>query len=144
MEKGIRIVRIWSDDDVVELKIEVSDGTSCFVNKVYAGHLDLADAISSLDAFRTHVHGGLLDIRFGEFGCEYASGAFHARLHFPKPGRLHITCQQESEFAEFGKKTVASTATMYLLSEPALLDRFISELRQLASDSESNAHLEAV
>ena len=144
MDRGIRLSRIWSDDDVVELKIDVADGTSRFVNKVYVGHRDLADVISQLEAFKDHVHGGLLDIRFGEFGSEYANGAFHARLHFPKPGRLFITCSQESEFQEFGRKTVASCATMYVCSEPILLDRFIGELKRVASDAEGEAHLEAV
>jgi hypothetical protein len=129
---------------MVELTIEVADGMSRFANRVYVGYQDLADAIASLDAFRTQVYGGLLDVRFGEFGCEYANGAFHARFHFPKPGRLFISCRQESDFREFGKKTVASSATMYLCSEPALLDRFIEELRRIPADAESEAYLEAV
>jgi hypothetical protein len=85
-----------------------------------------------------------LDIRFGEFGPEYASGAFHARLHFPAPGRLYVSCRQESDFEEFGKKTVASSAALYLVSQPALLDRFIGDLKILASKAESDAFLETV
>src|SRR5205814_6708344 len=104
----------------------------------------LADSIEKLSTFKTHIHGGLLDLRFGEFGCEYANGAFHARLHFSKPGRLYITCLQESEFKEFGRKSVASCATMYLSSEPALLDRFIEELKRISTDAQGEAHLEAV
>ncbi len=144
MERGIQIARIWSDDDVVELRIDVCDGQSRFVNQVYVGHGMLADAISRLDSFKTHLHGGIFDLRFGEFGCEYANGAFQARLHFPKPGRLFITVEQESEFAEFARKTVASRATLYLQSEPALLDRFIDELASVARNSDGKAYLEAV
>jgi hypothetical protein len=144
MDRGIRIARIWSDDDVVELTIEVADGTSRFANRVYVGFGHLADTIASLDTFKMQVHGGLLDLRFGEFGCEYANGAFHARFHYGERGKLHITCQQESEFMEFGRKTVASCATMYLTSEPALLDRFIVELKRIPTDAHGEAHLEAV
>jgi hypothetical protein len=144
MDRGIRIARIWSDDDMVELTIEVVDVTSRFANRVYVGFGHLADTIAKLDTFKTHVHGGLLDVRFGEFGCEYAKGAFHARFHFPKPGRLYITSEQESEFHEFGRKTVASCATMYLSSEPALLDRFIEELKRIPTDAQGEAFLEAV
>jgi hypothetical protein len=136
--------RIWSDDDMVELEIGVLDGKSRFVNRVYVGHPDLADAISHLESFKTHVYGGILDLRFGEFGCEYAHGAFHARFHFPKPGKLYITCKQESDFVDFGKKEVASRATLYLISEPALLDRFIVELKRIAIDADGTAYLEAV
>lgn len=144
MGRGIQIRKVWFDDDVVELQIDVSDGVSSFSNRVYVGHADLADTVARLDAFREHLHGGLLDIRFGEFGTEYANGAFQGRFHFPKPGRLFITCQQESEYAQFADKTVASCATMYLQSEPALLDRFVGELRGLASRARDDAALEAV
>lgn len=144
MERGIRISRIWSDDDMVEFMIEVADGTSRFANRVYVGFGHLMDTIEKLDTFKTHVHGGVLDLRFGEFGGEYANGAFHARFHFPERGRLFITCQQESEFVKFGKRTVASSATLYLSSEPALLDRFIEELKRLATDAQGEAYLEAV
>src|SRR5215510_13154315 len=123
MTKGIRFSNVWSDDDLVELRVEVSDGDSTFTNQVYVGHGMLADTVSNLSVFKDQLHGGLLDVRFGEFGPEFANGAFHARFHFPEPGRLYITCRQESEFVKFSKKTVASRATMYIKSEPVLLDR---------------------
>lgn len=144
MSPGIYISRIYLDDDVVELRILVSDGVSSFSNQAYVGHAALDDAISSLHVFKDHVHGGLFDLRFGEFGPEYASGAFHARFHFSVPGRLLVSCEQESEFVEFAKREVASRATMYVKSEPALLDRFIAELRAVAAGSREVAYLEAV
>ena len=144
MKPGIHISKVWADDDVVELRILVADGTSSFANKVYVGHAALEDAVSSLHAFKDHVHGGLCDLRFGAFGAEYASGAFQARFHFPVPGRLFVSCEQESEFVEFAKKEVASRATMYVKSEPALLDRFIAELRAVSAGTSEEAYLEAV
>lgn len=144
MQRGIHIARIWSDDDMVELEIAVADGMSRFVNRVYVGFPGLAETISQLEIFSRHVHGGLLDVRFGEFGCEFANGAFHARLHFVTPGKLFVTCQQESEYAAFGRKTVASCATLYLTSEPSLLDRFIEQLRRVPRDDQGEAWLEAV
>ena len=144
MKQGIHFSKIWFDDDVIEFRIGVSNGTSCFVNQVYVGHSALADAVSSLDAFKGHVHGGLLDVRFGGFGCEYANGGFQARFHFANPNRLFITCEQESDFEEFAKKTVANRATIYLKSEPALLDRFIVELQSLVSGEHKEASLEAI
>lgn len=144
MKSGIHISRVWSDDDVVELRILVSDGTSTFSTNAYVGHAALEDAVSSLHVFKDQVHGGLFDLRFGEFGPEYASGAFHARFHFPVPGRLFVSCEQESEFAEFAEKKVASRATMYVRSEPALLDRFIADLRSVSVGTSEEAYLEAV
>jgi len=144
MQPGIRMTKVWFDDDMVELKIDVSDGTSLFSNKVYVAYQALDDVVSDLGRFREQVHGGLLDIRFGEFGPEYASGAFHARLHFPRPGKLYITCGMESGFEEFSIKKVASKATLYLKTEPVLLDNFISELRALNAKKREEANLEAI
>jgi hypothetical protein len=143
LKNGIRFTKVWSDEDLVELRIEVSDGTSLFSNLVYVGHSDLADTVSNLEVFKRHMHGGLLDIRFGGFGPEYAHGAFHARFHYPKPGKLYVTSQQESDFSEFSLKTVASCATLYIKSEPALLERFVDELKALGAGSGEHAFLEA-
>ena len=115
------------------------------LNPFSAGLRCVAAAVSvGLGVFKDHVHGGLLDIRFGEFGPEYASGAFHARLHFHKPGRLYITSKQQSKFGEFSVTKVASKATLYLKTEPALLDNFIGELRSLEAKKREEAHLEAI
>jgi len=143
MDRGIRISRVWSDEDMVELCVEVSDGTSSFSNRAYIAHGKLEQIASNLANFKDHIHGGILDVRVGEFGPEYANGAFHGRLHFTAPGRLRITCEQESDFMEFGRKNVASRATLYLSAEPASLDRFVNEVKVLARGAES-AFLEAI
>ena len=90
------------------------------------------------------VRGGLFDLRFGAFGPEYANGAFAARFHFAVPGRLFVSCEQEADFVPFGKKQVASRATLYLESQAALLDRFIAELRALAAGASEEACLEGI
>lgn len=38
MDAGITLGSIWSDEDMVELSIEVSDGKSTFSNKVAFAH----------------------------------------------------------------------------------------------------------
>jgi len=144
MKPGIQITKVWFDQDVIELKIDVSDGTCFFSNKVYVAYPTLEDVIANLGTFRNQIHGGLLDIRLGSFGPEYASGAFHARLHFARPGKLYITCKMESEFQEFSVNKVASEATLYLRTEPVLLDNFIGELRLLNAKKRDDAKLEVL
>lgn len=100
-----------TDADVVDLQILVADGRSSFSNKTYVGHAALGDAVSSLLVFKDRVHGRLFDLRIEEFGPEYAGGAFHARFHFPAPGRLCVFCQQESEFLTFAREEVASSSS---------------------------------
>jgi hypothetical protein len=144
MRRGITLVKIWSDADVIEARITTSDGSSSFTSEVYIGHPSLKEAVTDLTTFKEHVHGGLLDLRFGEFGPEYAGGAFHARLHFPKPGWLYVTCRQQSGFEDFTLTKVASEATLYLKTETALLDRFLEELRDVSIQKQDEAYLEAI
>jgi hypothetical protein len=143
MRPGVSLKKIWSDADVIEARITTSDGTSSFTSDVYIGHPSLAEAVADLATFKDQVHGGLLDLRFGDFGPEYGGGAFHARLHFPKPGRLYVTCSQQASFEDFTLTKVASEATLYLKTEPALLDRFIDELREVSTQKRGEAYLEA-
>jgi hypothetical protein len=143
MKPGIYLKKTWFDEDVIELKIDSSDGNSLFSNKVYVGHQEMDDLIAGLSNFRNHVHGGIYNIQFGEFGPEYANGAFHARLHFQKPGKIYVTLNAQLEFEEFGIKNVASEATLYLVSEPILLDNFIDELKALNAGLRDEAKLEA-
>ena len=144
MKPNVHMTKVWFDDDMVELKIDVSDGTSIFSTKVYVGYDPLDQVVRGLDVFKTRIHGGLFDLRFGEFGPEWGSGAFHARFHFAKPGRLFITCKLQSDFANFGEKNVASEATLYLQTEPVLLDNFVAELKSLNAKKTDEAQLEAI
>ncbi|SFU85602.1 hypothetical protein SAMN05216350_106221 [Polaromonas sp. YR568] len=144
MKPGIYFTKIWFDDDLVELKIQVSDGQSVFVNEVHVGHQQLAELVVELNRFKTHVHWGIHDIAFGAFGPEYAGGAFHARLHFQERGILFVTVRSQSCFEDFGKKNVASEATLYLRSEPALFDNFVEQMGQVRDRKRDDMLLEAI
>jgi hypothetical protein len=144
MNPGMRFTKVWFDNDMVELQVDVSDGVSLFSNRIYVGHSTLAQIVNDLEDFKVKMHGGLLDIRLGEFGPEYASGALHARFHFPFPGRLFITSKQQSEFRDFSVGQVASEATLYLKSEPVLLDNFIGQMKGLKASLRDEAYLEAI
>ncbi len=125
-------------------KIVSSDDTSTFCNQVYVGHQSLPDLVAQLSTFRHQVHGGIFEIELGSFGQEYAGGAFHARLHFQLPGKLFVTVRAQSDFREFGIKKVASEATLYLHTEPVLLDNFIAELEAFVLGKREDAQLAAV
>jgi hypothetical protein len=144
MTPGIRVVKKWSDEDVIDLRFDVSDGRSLFVNTAYAPIDWIEAAATALRAFGRQLHGGIYDLHAGQFGPEFANGAFMARFHFPKPGRLFISTHQQSDYADFKGTQVASEAHLYLTSEPALLDRFIEELAGLNRGEREDATLECV
>lgn len=146
MKPSIAFKKIWEDDDMVELTISISDGKSVFQCDVYVGHQTMAETLNDLDVFKDQVYGGLYDLRFGEFGPEYASGAFHARFEFHRSGngKLSITAKAESEWNDFTHTKVASNATLYLRTEPSLFDNWLNELKVLKNGSSNEAVLECV
>lgn len=143
MKPSICFRNIWFDDDMVELKIITDDGNSKFENKVYVGYQQLKDTSQNLNTFKKQVYGGLLNIEFGAFGPEYANGAFYARLHFQERGKIFISIKMQSDFFDFGKKNIASEASLYLISEPTLLDNFLNQFKSL-KDVGNSAILECV
>lgn len=144
MRSGIRLEKIWFDDDCLELRITILDSNSTFSNKAYVAHSQFVNIVGELDVFRNHIHDGIYDLEFGKFGPEYANGALSARLHFKQPGRVFISCRSQSEFRQFGVSQVANETVLYLCSEPVLLDRFIGELKQLLGSIRDDATLVAI
>ena len=142
MKPGIIFKNIWHDDDMYEFQISSSDGISTFVNEVYVGYDTYDELITDIESFKDQIYGGIYDIEFGSFGSEYASGAFNARLHFQDRGKIHVSISAQSEFEDFGKKNIASEVKLYFVTEPALLDNFISGLKQLKSDQTKEVILE--
>jgi hypothetical protein len=128
---------------MAEIEITVSDGDSTFRVRAYAGHETLKETIEALDVFKDQVHGGIYDLRLGGSGPEFAGGAFHARLHFAESGRgrLFITATVESPWFDFAVTRAANRCVLHLVSEPALLDKFIVELTGLAACTTDEAFL---
>jgi len=141
LKRQLKIQKIWNDDDIEELFIEVSDGRSTFCNEVYGSLGQVQELVKGLIIFREQVHGGLFDIKLGEFGIEYANGGFQARLQFKEPGSLYIATYQQADFKEFPNNKMASEARFYLSTEPVLLDNFISDLTALNAGAKDEAIL---
>ena len=140
----ILITRRWSDEDVAQLAFEVCDGVSVFVTEAYVP-LDWGSVgAAALRTLGPQIYGGMFNMEAGEGGPEYASGAFYARFHWFKPNQLLISTRQQGEYFDFKRSEVASTARMYLRTEPALLDRFIAELPSLDEPQGGRAELQCV
>jgi hypothetical protein len=144
MKPGIAFTSMSSDENMVELRVDICDGRSMFVNEIYVGHRVLAETISGIELFKDQLYGGLFNLRFGEFGSEYASGALDIRMQFRQRGRVFLRVLAQSAFCRLDDQDIASEATLHLVSEPALLDRFILELRTLSQGSTEHAELLAI
>jgi hypothetical protein len=140
----IVITRTWSDNDVAQLTFEVCDGVSVFANEAYDALDWGATAAAALRTFGHQIHGGLFNLAAGEEGPEYASGSFRARFHYYKPNQLLISTFQQGDFFSFKGSRVAATATMFLRTEPSLLDQFIAALPALDASDGGRAVLQCV
>lgn len=140
MKPILHFKKIWSDEDLVELEIRVSNGDSSFSNKAYVGHEELKKVAGELNAFRLQVHGGIYDLDLGWFGPEYANGAFLARFHFHN-GKVYISTQQESEFFDFSKTKVSNRANMHLITVAGALDEFVKSWQALSVGKVQEASL---
>lgn len=140
----ITITRKWSDNDVAQLTFEVCDGLSVFTNEAYASLEWGATAAAALRTFGRQIHGGLFDLVAGAGGPEYASGSFRARFHYYKPNQLLISTIQQGDFFSFKGSQIAPTATMFLRTEPTLLDQFIAALPVLDAPEGGQAVLQCV
>jgi hypothetical protein len=144
MKASILFENIWSDSDIVELKITVDDGNSSFCNRIYASYVQIHNIVIGLDEFKNHIYGGLFNFELGEFGPEFANGAFYGRLHFGTQGKIYISTKQQTEYFDFGRKNVASESNLYVISEPALLDNFIEQFRTIDKEVGNAALLECI
>jgi len=142
MHQGITFKNIWHDDDMYEFQVISSDGVSTFVNEIYVGYGTYDELIDGLNRFKDQIYGGIYDIELGSFGPEYARGALVARLHFQERGLIYVSMQAQSEFVDFGKKNIASEAKLFFKTEPALLDNFIQQLKNLKAGTTNEACLQ--
>jgi len=140
----ITVTRTWSDDDVSQLTFEVCDGVSVFTNEAYASLEWGATAAAALRTFGGQIRGGLFDLEAGDGGPEYASGSFRARFHYYKPNQLLISTIQQGDFFRFRGSQMAPMATMFLRTEPSLLDQFIAALPTLDAADGGQAVLQCV
>lgn len=144
MKPCMRFIRVSADDDMVVLRVEICDGASLFTNQIYVGHDQLRVTLTGLDAFKDQYNAETFHIRFGKFGAGYASGALDAQLQHGSRGKILISAFAQSEFSQFQDSKVAGEATLYLMSELALLDDFVRAWRELSEGRGDRADLEAI
>lgn len=144
MKPRIVLTKLGGDEELIELELTVCDGNSSFTSRVYLGCDGIKQILADLNDFKNQVYGGVYDITMGKLGLEYASGAFQVRLHFYTTGKLFISTLQQTAFFDFAHQHVAAEAKMYLCTEPALFDSFITRLKMLENGTDDEAVLECI
>lgn len=141
MNAGIYFTKIWSDDDLLELRIEINEGRFRFQTEVYTGHEQLGQFVLALEAFKGETPGSQYEFQFGEFDPQYAAGACHFLLKFNTRGMLIITAHLQSQFFDCDGKEVANESKLHLRSYPAQLDDFVRGLAAIHNQHSDSAVL---
>jgi hypothetical protein len=121
---GIQLTYLYHDADIVELRITINNGRFSGSPDVYVATGQLTEAADALAGFPTHPQ-DTRDYTFGTFGSEFAGGAV----------RLQFYCRDlaghpsiEDDHSKLG---YAQRAEVVLDFDPAALDRFLTELREV-------------
>ncbi len=109
----------------------------------YVNQQDLKKIAEELDIFRLQVHGGIYDLKLGNFGLEFWGGGFSARFYFHS-GQIFISTHQESEYFDFSKNKVANKAHMHLQTKAGALDEFVKSWQALSIGTVKEASLDGV
>jgi hypothetical protein len=141
MKTGIKLKKIWFDEQWLEFSIEVYKGNSVFYNSVYFFEYQLEALIKELKVFRNKIDDGQYEIKMERIEpCDY----FQASMRFAFGGKLFISTYQQSEYKKFPESEVADEAKIHLVSEPILLDNFIDGLSKIYSGFLDEAFLECI
>ena len=135
MERGLRVRYLYHDNDILEVEVSAFNGRFAGAAPLYVGRDELsrsADAIRGFPASRSDER----EFTWGAFGPESAGGA--ARLHIRCiDSALHVQVSIQIEDAD-GMESALLMAGL----EPAAIDNFVPQLRQIEEELNGEAILE--
>jgi hypothetical protein len=131
MNPGLKVTYLYHDGDIIEVRIIAQNASFRGSADVYVGTDGLLEAAAVLEGFPKD-RSDTREVAFGAVGPEFAGGS--ARLKFYcKDGAGHTAFLAEIE-GDYGEQKRAQCATVDVDFEPASLDRFLIELRQVESE----------
>ena len=128
MSVGLKVTYLYHDIDLIEVRIKAENAAFRGSANVYVGTDGLVEAAAALEGFPKDRR-DTREVVFGASGPKFAGGS--ARFNFYcKDGAGHTAFRAEIEEDYRGRER-AQCATVFVDFEPASLDRFLIELRQL-------------
>jgi len=139
MDRCVQLSCRYHDIDVVELKVSAWNGSFGGSTCVYIGQGDLAAAATLLAGFPE----GLEDRReviFGAFGPRSAGGGMSLKFAcIDGAGHCQLHVRIEADYDR--RELVAERVEMLCMFEPAALDQFVKQMRELNSSLTGSAVL---
>ena len=138
---GFRFEIIYKDEHLLKVCISAWNGSFGGAADVYTEADQLKEAAAVLQRFPLDLS-DVREVTFGEFGPKSAGGAVSMRFYCgDRAGHTYVDSKIESGHDSAGK---AQSVFMTLTIEPAAVDSFVEELRQLGANQAGQARLNGV
>jgi hypothetical protein len=136
MNPGLKVTYLYHDIDLIKIRIAAENASFRGSADVYVGTDGLLEAAAVLEGFPKD-HRDTREVVFGTAGPKFAGGS--VRLNFYcKDGAGHTAFRAEIEEDYEGQQR-AQCATVFVDFEPASLDQFLIELRQIEEQHQGAA-----
>jgi hypothetical protein len=139
MDRCLRLTYRYHYVDVVELRVSAWNGSFGGSTCLYVGQSDLADAATLLLGFPNAVD-DKREVTFGAFGPKLAGGAMELQFSCADGAghaRLDVTIEADYEGRDSRTERVELTSAF----EPAALDQFVGQMRELDASLTGSAVL---
>jgi hypothetical protein len=134
MERGLRVRYLYHDNDILELEVSACNGQFAGSTALYVGRGELSRSADALQHF-PNSRSDERDMTWGAFGSESAGGAL--RLLFRCiDSAMHVQVSVQIEDPEG-----IQSAFFIADTEPAAIDHFIPQLRQVEEELKGSAVL---
>jgi hypothetical protein len=138
MNAGLKVAYLWHDNDVIEVRVKVENGEFRGTADVYVGAGGLLEAEALLAGFPTN-NLDKREVAFGAAGKGFADG--FVRLEFYcEDGAGHAAFVATIE-GDYGHRELTESAIIRVSFEPAALDAFLLQLRQVEKEHSGSASL---
>jgi hypothetical protein len=139
MDRCVCLSYRYHDFDAVELKASVWNGSFGGSTCVWVGRGNLADAATLLAGFPVSLE-DKREVTFGAFGPKSAGGAITLKFAcIDGAGHCQLHATMESDYDRWD--LLAERVEMLSVFEPAALDRFVIQMRELNSTLTGSAVL---
>src|SRR5580692_1693783 len=139
MDRSVQLSYRYHDSDVVELKVSAWDGRFGGSTCRYVGRGDLADKATLMARFPAGLD-ERREVRFGGFGPKSAGGAMSLNFScVDGAGHCQLYLKIEADYDR--QDLLAERVEVLCAFEPAALDQFVEQMRELNSSLKGSAVL---
>ncbi|RZU40800.1 hypothetical protein [Edaphobacter modestus] len=138
MIPDLKVTYLYHDADVIEVRVAAENAEFRGTADVYVGTDGLLEAAAALEGFPKNGR-DRREVTFGAAGKQFAGGSVHLKFYC-KDMAGHATFRATIE-GDYGDMDVAESAIVHVDFDPASLDQFLVELRQVEIDHRGSASM---